>query len=101
MFGDKGFFGGLFDFNDDGKLDAFERAADFAMFMEVTKEDSDSDDDSSDDDSSTSSGAYAVGTDENDFEGTGYSFDELSFMDDEERDQILIDAGLDPDDYDF
>ena len=37
MFGDKGFFGGLFDFNDDGKLDSFERAADFAMFMEVLK----------------------------------------------------------------
>ena len=33
---DKGFFGGMFDFNRDGKLDSFERTADFAAFMELT-----------------------------------------------------------------
>ena len=38
MFGDKGFFGGLFDFNGDGKLDSFERAADFASFAELMDE---------------------------------------------------------------
>ena len=38
MFGDKGFFGGLFDFNGDGKLDSFERAADFAAFAELMDE---------------------------------------------------------------
>lgn len=27
-----GFFGNMFDFNHDGKLDGFERTADFAMF---------------------------------------------------------------------
>ena len=31
----KGFFGGLFDFDGDGKLDDFEKAADFAAFMSV------------------------------------------------------------------
>lgn len=35
MFGDKGFFGGLFDFDGDGKLDSLERAADFAAFVEL------------------------------------------------------------------
>lgn len=30
-----GFFGGLFDFNGDGKLDGFEQAADFAAFMSI------------------------------------------------------------------
>ena len=41
---DKGFFGDLFDFNNDGKLDAFERAADFAAFIDLTNsEDDDSD----------------------------------------------------------
>lgn len=30
-----GFFGGLFDFNGDGKLDGFEQAADFAAFMNL------------------------------------------------------------------
>lgn len=38
MFGDKGFFGGLFDFNGDGKLDSFERAVDFAAFAELMDE---------------------------------------------------------------
>ena len=32
---DKGFFGGLFDFNRDGKLDTFERAADFGLFCKI------------------------------------------------------------------
>ena len=45
---DKGFFGGLFDFNDDGKLDSFEKSMDFAMFCKVmeaeNEEESDDDD---------------------------------------------------------
>ena len=32
---DKGLFGGLFDFNNDGKLDTFERAAEIGMFMQM------------------------------------------------------------------
>ena len=35
---DKGFFGSMFDFNGDGKLDSFERAADFAAFVNLTSE---------------------------------------------------------------
>ena len=35
---DKGFFGGLFDFNGDGKLDGFERAADHMAFMNMVSE---------------------------------------------------------------
>lgn len=38
---DKGFFGGLFDFNHDGKLDSFERAVDFMAFDEMMKESED------------------------------------------------------------
>ena len=30
---DKGLFGGMFDFNGDGKLDSFEKAAEFSFFM--------------------------------------------------------------------
>ena len=43
---DKGFFGGLFDFNGDGKLDTIEKAADFAAFMGAVENESydDSDD---------------------------------------------------------
>ena len=101
---DKGFFGGMFDFNRDGKLDSFERAADFAAFMELTSstddeteaEDDnslfsfDSDEELEDDDS-----------DEYDFMGTGYSRDDLELMDDDERIEILLDAGVDIDDCDF
>ena len=32
---EKGFFGGLFDFNGDGKLDTFERAADFGLLCKM------------------------------------------------------------------
>ena len=34
---DKGLFGGLFDFNGDGKLDSFERAAEFAYMAKAFK----------------------------------------------------------------
>ena len=33
--------------------------------------------------------------------GTGYDRDDLSWMDKDERDDILWEAGLDPDDYEF
>lgn len=33
-----GLFGDLFDFNHDGKLDGFEQAAEFAMFMNILDE---------------------------------------------------------------
>ena len=37
---DKGLFGGLFDFNNDGKLDTFERAAELRdMIYELQSED--------------------------------------------------------------
>ena len=42
-----------------------------------------------------------MSTDVDDFEGTGYSLDELSYMDDDERAEIFEDAGLDVSDYDF
>lgn len=45
---DKGFFGGLFDFNGDGELDALERIADFAAFANLISSTDNSDDDGSD-----------------------------------------------------
>ena len=47
----KGLFGNMFDFNRDGKLDAFEMAAEFQFFNDVIM----SSEDSEDDDGSTSS----------------------------------------------
>lgn len=53
MFG-KGLFGGLFDWNLDGKLDSFEQATDMAAFMllmdDIKKPDSEDFDDNLDDD---------------------------------------------------
>lgn len=40
-----GLFGDMFDFNHDGKLDSFEKAAEFMFFEEVIMKDSESDDD--------------------------------------------------------
>ncbi|MBQ3005868.1 MAG: hypothetical protein IJD88_08030 [Clostridia bacterium] len=40
----KGIFGDLFDFNGDGKLDVFEKAAEFAAFMNLIEEDEDDND---------------------------------------------------------
>ncbi len=46
---DKGLFGGMFDFNNDGKMDSFEKAAEFSFFMNMMSETEKSDSDSSDD----------------------------------------------------
>lgn len=73
-----GIFGGLFDFNHDGKMDAFERAAEFAFLDEMIQEE-----------------------EKTEFEMSGLDADELEFMDPDERREALEDAGLDPDDYDF
>lgn len=78
MFGDKGFFGGIFDFNNDGKLDGLERAADFGMFMNMV-------------DSAK----------EDELESAGLDMGELDLMDEDERISVIEDAGLDPDDFDF
>lgn len=87
---DKGFFGGLFDFNRDGELDPMERAMDFMAFEEMTKE--------------TESTGFDDDEDEeliDEIEMAGLDYDELSFMDEDERREAMEDAGLDPDDYDF
>lgn len=86
-----GLFDGLFDFNSDGKMDSFEKAAEFATFgsmmdsIEAKKRSVEIDLNGNDDE----------------LEMMGLNRDELEFMDEEERREVLEDAGLDPDDYDF
>ena len=41
---ENGIFGGLFDFNGDGKMDTFEKAAEFSFLMNILEEESSSDD---------------------------------------------------------
>lgn len=73
---DKGLFGGLFDFNGDGKLDSFEKAAEFGMFMQMI-------------DSEKNDELTSAGLDPNELEDMGYF----------ERREALEEAVLDPDDY--
>ena len=76
-------FGGLFDVDGDGSLDADETAFGLMMMDDVlTDEDAEAED----------SELELM---------TGYSRDDLELMDSEERAEILEEAGFDPDDFDF
>lgn len=66
---------GLFDFNHDGKLDGFERAAEFGAVMDIIDD-------------------YK----QDEIEEVGLDLDELEMMDEDERSEAFEDAGLDPDD---
>ena len=93
---DTGIFGGLFDFNRDGKMDAFEKAAECGFLHEVLMaENNDSDPDSEPLDTEDSSSDL-----EDEIAAAGLDRDELSWMDEDERREALEEAGLDPDDYD-
>ena len=98
---EKGLFGGLFDFNNDGKLDSFEQAAEFATVMHFAEESQ-----KQNDNSNYSSGNFYSYTDDTDeteqmLSDAGLDMLDLELMDDDERTQALEDAGLDPDDFDF
>lgn len=73
-----GLFGDLFDFNGDGKMDAFEKAAEFGAFMNMVNS-----------------------CQKDELTSVGIDIDDLDLMDDDERREAIEDAGLDPDDYDF
>lgn len=88
-------FGGLFDLDGDGSLDAGETAFGLMMMDDVLMGE-DADDPTEDADN--------LFADEEDSElelMTGYSRDDLEFMDAEERAEILGEAGYEPDDFGF
>lgn len=72
---------------DHGKLDSWERAAQFQFMDEMMKDDEKSIFDDDDE----------IDT----FADAGLDYDELEFMDPDERREVLEDAGLDPDEFDF
>ena len=84
-------FGGLFDLDGDGSLDAGETAFGLMMMDDVlTDEDAEDPDD--------------LFAEEEDGElelMTGYSRDDLELMDADERAEVLGDAGYEPDDFGF
>ena len=100
---DKGFFENLFDFNRDGKLDSFERAADFAAFASLVSENDDNEEATSEiTDKKATFGDFSDDDFlEDDLLEDDLDYDELSYMDEDEKNELLEDAGLDPDDFDF
>ena len=76
-----GLFGSLFDFNGDGKMSTFEKAAEFATFASIMDEEE------------AKEKQAAI-------ECAGLDIDELEFMDEDERREALEDSVLDPDEYD-
>lgn len=116
-------FGGMFDFNGDGKTDAFEMGLGFHIMQEMDRQSSRSSSSSGggsfggcgggdDDDEEEGDGlgiSYGSGLgvthvyDEHDMDldMAGLSRFELELMDDDSRREVLEDAGLDPGDYDF
>ena len=65
----------LFDFDDDGIIDAAEFTVGMMIIEDVNKKD--------------------------EIEAAGLDYDDLENMDEEERAKILREAGLDPDDFEF
>lgn len=100
-----GVFDKLFDFNHDGKLNMFERAAQVAAFTSIMDDAKEKNDpiglaffgeNSEDDD--------LLGVDDiqkSELEDVGLDEIDLELMDEKERREAIEDAGLDPDDYDF
>ena len=88
----------LFDFNGDGKIDAFEAEVELQM-MAGSREEAIA---------LTGDDSFYTGSDgleEDDelvdeLEMAGLDIDELADMDEDERREAIEDAGLDPDDYD-
>ena len=89
----------LFDFNGDGKTDAFEAEVELQMMAGSRQEAI----------ALTGDDAFYTGSDSleedkdeltDELEMAGLDVDEIEYMDEDERREALEDAGLDPDDYD-
>lgn len=88
----RGIFGNMFDRNRDGRLDHFERAMEFDFLEELEREE-----------------RSAYGDDKNEdydfyeteLELAGIDPEELEYMDEDERREVLEEAGLSMDDFDF
>lgn len=112
-------FGGMFDFNGDGKTDAFEMALGFHIMEEMDRQSSrrsdggsfggcggeDDDDDEEDDGVGISYGSglgrgHMYDDHDMDLDMAGLSRFDLELMDEDSRRDALEDAGLDPGDFD-
>lgn len=83
-----GLFGNMFDMNRDGKMSGFERAMEFHFMEEMLRDEH-------------IGGASEYEDDDYELELAGLDPEELEYMDEDERREVLEEAGLDPDDFDF
>lgn len=92
------FYRNVFDFNGDGKIDAFEAEVELQMMASSRQEAI----------ALTGDDTFYTGSDDleeddelvEELEMAGLDLDELADMDEDERREAIEDAGLDPDDYD-
>ena len=88
----------VFDFNGDGKTDAFEAEVELQMMAGSRQEAI----------ALTGDDTFYTGSDDleaddelvEELEMAGLDVDELEYMDEDERREAIADAGLDPDEYD-
>lgn len=81
-------FDKMFDFNNDGQLDPLEKVSQIQFMDHMLHKKAEYD-------------SFADDDEEDVFADAGLDYDELEFMDPEERRGVLEDAGLDPDEFDF
>lgn len=93
----KGLFGNMFDFNRDGEMSIFERAAEFAFVSDLMEEEEKETETAAELEESIAEYEEKV----LELEMEGLDVFELEFMDEFERREAIERAGLDPDDYDF
>lgn len=101
---DNGLFGGLFDFNGDGNPDSFETAAEFSFFMEMVSEEDGEEENESESDFSDDCGFSDIEDTadlEDVLEEAGIDMLDFELMNNNERAEILWNAGYDIDDFDF
>lgn len=76
----------LFDFDEDGTLDAEEFTVGMMIIEDANEDEKES---------------HENLVQREEIEAAGLDFDDLENMDEEERARVLREAGLDPDDFDF
>lgn len=100
----KGIFGGLFDFNHDGKMSSFEKAAELGFLHHIMESEKK---DAATHTPSYGGSIFSSTADEDhddlslDLMVAGLDEFELSLMDDDARRTALEGAGLDPDDFGY
>ena len=99
---DKGLFGGMFDFNGDGKMDSFEKAAEFSFFVQMMEEVEKANERKTESSENSGYSGTEYTTDlEDALDDAGIDPYDFELMDSDEQAEALSDAGYDIDDFDF